>query len=213
MRLGLFGGSFDPVHYGHLILAEQCREQCQLDEVWFVPARQPPHKFGLGLSSAADRMKMLQLATFDNPVFQVSDIELRRDGLSYTVETLQQVHEQWPDRELFFLLGADSLLDFPNWREPERIVQLAKLVAVNRGGTEIPDKEQLVVQLGRFIFDRVVWVEMPEIKISATDIRQRVRAGRSIRYLVPPAVEQYIKTHALYTEKTSSNPDRSNSVG
>jgi len=198
MRLGIFGGSFDPVHYGHLILAEQCREQCELDEVWFVPARQPPHKTARHLSPEKARMEMLELATAGHEAFRVSDIELRREGLSYTVDTLQQLHDEGPQRELFFLIGGDSLFDLPHWREPDRIAELATIVAVNRAGRRLPERSELEQLLGPSLAARIKLVTMPAVDLSSTDIRARVQQGRSIRYLVPRAVEQYILEHGLY---------------
>src|SRR5262249_55888086 len=125
MRLGLFGGSFDPVHYGHLLLAETCREQCRLDAVWFVPAAVPPHKQARELSSAENRVEMLKLAIAGNEAFSVYQMEIERGGVSYTVDTLEQLHAEDPTRELFFLMGADSLADLPTWRNPRRICELA----------------------------------------------------------------------------------------
>jgi nicotinate-nucleotide adenylyltransferase len=201
MRLGIFGGSFDPVHYGHLILAEQCREQCRLDEVWFVPAASPPHKPGLTLAPEAARVEMLQFALAGNPDFRISRVELDRGGVSYSVQTLQQLHDEDPSRELFFLIGADSLRDFPTWREPERIAELATLVAVNRGFTAPADLDTWLKRLPEPIRTRMQLVEMPPIGISATEIRRRVAEGRSIRYLVPRAVEVYIAEKGLYRER------------
>ena len=200
MRLGLFGGSFDPVHYGHLVLAEQCREQCRLDEVWFVPTRNPPHKRDRLLTPAEERVEMLELAVAGYPVFQVSRIELDREGLTYTVDTLQQLHNDASERELFFLIGADSLMDLPHWRQPQRIGQLATIVAVNRGDRPLPSPADLQHTLGPNLAARVQLVTMPGIDLSSTDIRRRVREGRSIRFLVPRAVEVYIAEKGLYRE-------------
>ena len=134
MRLGIFGGTFDPVHYGHLLLAECCREQCKLDEVWFLPAAVPPHKQDLELSSAEDRINMLELAIAGQSAFGVCRYEIDRGGVNYTFETLAHFHEEDPCRELFFLLGADMLADLPHWRHPAQILELAVPVAVRRPG-------------------------------------------------------------------------------
>lgn len=195
MRLGIFGGAFDPVHNGHLLLAEQCREQCQLDEVWFVPTKIPPHKAAGSLSPDADRVEMLKLATAGRPEFVVSEIELKRENVSWTVDTLRQLGEDHPDDELFFLIGADSLRDFPTWKEPGEIVKLATVVAVNRGEASLGE---LTAGLKPEIAANVRLVTMPGISISATDLRQRVSAGKSIRYLVPRAVEEIILARKLY---------------
>lgn len=200
MRLGIFGGSFDPVHYGHLLLAETCREACSLDEVWFVPNAQPPHKRAAALTPVRQRLEMLELALADAPGLRVSAIEADRPGLSYTVETLDQLRRQQPNTELFFLMGADSLQDLPTWREPERICQLATLLIVGRPGMPVPD----LSILERYLDARQVeavrrhYVEMPLIALSSTDVRQRVRHAQSIRFRTPRAVQEYIVQHQLY---------------
>jgi nicotinate-nucleotide adenylyltransferase len=200
MRLGILGGSFDPVHYGHLLLAESCREQCRLDAVWFVPAAVPPHKQDCTLSPAADRVEMLKLAIGGQEAFSVCTWEIDRGGVSYTVETLQSLQNEDPKRELFFLMGADSLADLPTWREPERICSLAIPAVVRRAGSPEPDDSVLAKLMSpeRLTIARQHRVEMPTIDLSATEIRRRVSAGQSIRYRTPRAVEKYIETHGLY---------------
>ncbi|APW62156.1 nicotinate (nicotinamide) nucleotide adenylyltransferase [Paludisphaera borealis] len=136
MRLGLFGGTFDPIHLGHLILAEQCREACGLERVWFVVAGEPPHKRGPARTPVAHRLEMARLAVAGHSAFEVSDIEAVRPGPHYSVETLAEVQRLRPADDLFFLIGADSLVDLPTWREPDRITQLATIVVVNRPGVE-----------------------------------------------------------------------------
>ena len=195
MRLGIFGGAFDPVHNGHLLLAEQCREQCQLDEVWFVPTNIPPHKAAGSLSPDADRVEMLKLATAGRPEFVVSEIELKREEVSWTVDTLRLLHDERPDDELFFLIGADSLRDFPTWKEPKAIAHLASDVAVNRGETSL---DELTVGLKPELTAIVRHVTMPGISISSTDLRSRVSAGKSIRYQFPRAVEEFIIQRKLF---------------
>lgn len=197
MRLGIYGGTFDPVHYAHLLLAEQCREQLALDQVWFLPAAAPPHKSGVNISPAKDRLEMLRLATAGHGAFAVHDREIRRGGTSYTVDTLAELVEEDPRRELFLLMGADSFADLPTWREPERILQLATIAAVNRG-RGAPDLGPVVARLGAAARNRIRVLEMPPVGISASDLRARVGAGKSIRYLIPRAAEQYITEHGLY---------------
>ena len=204
MRLGLLGGTFDPVHYGHLLLAEQCREQCALDEVWFLPSHRPPHKTGAAISPGTARVEMLEFATAGHSRFVVSRLELERGGTTFTVDTLEQLKEEDPDRELFFLIGGDSLHDLPTWREPARIAQLATIVAVNRGDRPLPDAGTLEATLGPAIASRIRLATMPGIDLSATDIRRRVREGRSIRYMTPRAVEMYIYEHNLYGPQPES---------
>lgn len=198
MRLGLFGGTFDPVHLGHLILAEQCREQCRLDQVWFLPSGSPPHKPAVGISPGKHRIEMLELATAGHSAFVVSRLEIDRTGTTFTVDTLQQLRQEDPQRELYFLIGADSLADLPTWREPERIAQLAVIVAANRGDRPLPDTHALRQQVGDLIASRIQSATIPGIDLSASDIRRRVREGNSIRFMVPRPVELYIAEHGLY---------------
>ncbi len=198
MRLGIFGGTFDPVHYGHLLLAEQCREQCRLDQVWFLPAGVPPHKLERTIASGKARAEMLELAVAGHDHFRIDRRELDRADPCYTVETLAALKAEDPSRELVFLLGADSLVDFPTWREPRRIVEMAHLAIVNRGGAPLPDLAPLRRDLGETIESRLHFVTIPGTDISSSDIRRRVRDGKSIRYMAPRAVECYIRTHGLY---------------
>jgi nicotinate-nucleotide adenylyltransferase len=191
MRLGLFGGTFDPIHLGHLILAEACREACDLDLVWFVVAGAPPHKRG-GRTDVNHRLEMARLAVAGNPAFEVSEIETRRPGPHYSVETLEAVARERPEDELFFLIGADSLADLPQWREPGRIMTLASLVVANRPGFEPSAFE---VPPGSRPISRVT---ISPIGIASHEIRRLCRDGRSIRYQIPRAVEAYIDAHGLY---------------
>jgi nicotinate-nucleotide adenylyltransferase len=204
MRLGIFGGSFNPVHYGHLLLAECCREACALDQVWIVPAAVPPHKQGQELAPAKARLEMLELALAGNEHLRPSAIEVERSGVSYTVETLAAIRDSQPGAELFLLRGADSRHDLPSWREPQRICELAVPVVVRRRGSAEPDLAVLapLVSLERLAEIRRVQVEMPLIELSSTDLRERAASGRSLRYRTPRAVERYIETHALYRERT-----------
>ena len=200
MQLGIFGGSFDPVHYGHLLLAECCREACSLDEVWLVPAAVPPHKSGRELAAAKHRLGMLELALAGNERLRPSSIELDRGGVSYTVDTLAAIRGERPETELFLLMGADSLRDLPTWREPQRICELATPVVVRRSGAPQPDLAVLKQFMPSERIDQVrgLMVEMPIIELSSTDLRERAAAGRSLRYRTPRAVEKYIETHRLY---------------
>lgn len=200
MKLGLYGGTFDPVHYGHLLLAERCREELELDEVRFIPAGDPPHKSRADLTSGKARAEMLEFATAGNPRLTVDRRELDRPGRSYTFETLEQLHRESPDAELYFLMGADSLADLPQWREPQRIAELALIVAVNRGDRPLPDQFSLTATLGATIASRVLFVSMPGIDLSATELRQRAALGKSLRYTTPPAVEAYIRDQGLYRD-------------
>jgi nicotinate-nucleotide adenylyltransferase len=199
MRLGLFGGTFDPIHLGHLILAESCREACELDRVWFVVAGAPPHKPG-DRTSVADRIEMVRIAIAGNPAFEVSDLETRRPGPHYSVETLEEVHLQRPEDELFFLIGADSLADLPQWRQPERIAALATLVVVDRPGVGLGLSSRWP-DLGPSARPFRM-VTIPPIGIASHDLRRRVAEGRSVRYQVPRGVQAYIEAQGLYRDPT-----------
>ena len=198
MRLGIYGGTFDPIHYGHLLLAERCRDELQLDEVWFIPAGSPPHKQGRVSTPAKARMAMVEFAVSGFPEFRVSRIELERVGPSYTVQTLEQVRASAPSREVFLLMGADSIAELVTWKDPARILELAQVVAVNRAG-EKPDLSslnELMQQTGR----TVRTIEMPAMGISASEIRSRVALKQSIRFLTPRPVEMYIRQNNLYAD-------------
>jgi nicotinate-nucleotide adenylyltransferase len=207
MKLGIFGGSFDPVHYGHLLLAESCREQLNLDKVFFVPAGLPPHKRGAKLTPAIHRLAMLELAIGGEPGFEICRFEIDRQETSYTVETLRWFRTQFQQAELFLLVGADMLNDLPNWREADEICRLAQPVGVRRGGSAPPSFERLTPLLPP---ERLEWlknthVDMPEVALSSSEIRRRVRQQQSIRFRVPKAVEQYILTHGLYRDSVGEN--------
>ncbi|MGC8640776.1 MAG: nicotinate-nucleotide adenylyltransferase, partial [Isosphaeraceae bacterium] len=195
MRLGLFGGTFDPVHLGHLILAEQCREVCRLDRVWFVVAGSPPHKQG-ERTPVAQRLEMVRIAIAGHPSFEVCDLETRRPGPHYSFETLELVHAERPHDDLFFLIGGDSLVDLPNWREPARIARLASIVVVNRPGISEVD----AIDLPDFGpgSNKLQSVSVPPIGIASHELRRRIAEGRTIRYLVPRGVEAFIEAHRLY---------------
>jgi len=198
MKLGIFGGTFDPVHYGHLILAETAREVCRLNEVRFLPAYSPPHKRNQRITTGKQRVEMLEFATAGFPEFVVDQRELKREGTSYTVETLTEMTEQFPNAELHFLMGADSLIDLPNWKEPQRMASLAKIIAVNRDNSSSEDLHQVVSNLPDSIQRSVIILEMPQIGISASDLRLRISEKHSIRFLTPRPVERYILEHRLY---------------
>ncbi len=197
VRIGVLGGTFDPVHYGHLRLAEEVREALGLQRVWLIPAFVSPFRTAEQLSDPTHRLQMLQLAAQDNPHFTVSDIEIQRGGVSYTVETLHALQAQLPDTELYLILGADALRGFPTWREPERIVQVCQLAAGVRPDHDLPTT---LNALPEPIRARVQPIPTTPLDISASELRQRVRARRSIRYLTPPNVIEYIHQHRLYLE-------------
>jgi nicotinate-nucleotide adenylyltransferase len=200
MRLGLYGGSFDPVHRGHLVLADSCAQQAALDKVWFVPAARQPLKPTGPQASDADRLTLLRLALADRPSFKVSELELERGGVSYTVDTLAAIQAQHPEAELFFLMGADSLADLPHWHRPEEICQLATLLVVRRAEAPEPDFEVLrdVAAAERLERFRDHQVEMPATPISSSQIREMIAAEGAWRKLVSEGVAQHIERESLY---------------
>ncbi|MFN8619209.1 MAG: nicotinate-nucleotide adenylyltransferase [Chloroflexota bacterium] len=206
--LGVMGGTFDPIHLGHLAVAEQTREALDLDGVLFVVAADPPHKQGATISPAAHRLAMVELAIADNPWFRVSRMELDRPGPSWSVDTLAELAAQ-ADAEgrerPVFILSVEALAGFPSWREPGRILDLARVAVVPRGGTPVPERAWLTERFpGRE--DRFVLLDGPRMGHAATDIRARVATGRSIRYLLPRAVAAYIGEHQLYQPAPSPQP-------
>ena len=204
MRIGIFGGSFDPVHLGHLVVAECCREQARLDRVIFVPTAIQPFKQSRQPVAGQHRAEMLALAVGGNPAFEVSTVELDRGGVSYTVDTLAALRATHGTDELFLMLGPDALASLPDWREPARILDLAGVIAVERDGLDdvssSVQEPRLATLLGReraqqLTADRV---RVPALAIRSSDLRALVKAGRSIRYRTPRAVERFIATHGLY---------------
>lgn len=202
MKIGIFGGTFDPIHCGHLLLAEQCREQCGLDEVRFMVAGNPPHKTSSNITDGKLRAEMLEFAAAGIPAFVVDRMELNRQTLTYTVDTLRELSEDG-SLDLHFIMGADSLEDLPNWREPAAILELATVIAVNRGDRPMPSLDKLRGALGEIVDKRIRIVTMPGIDLSATDIRRRVHEGLSIRFQVPRSVEMYIEEHGIYRASES----------
>ena len=203
MRIGVFGGSFDPIHYGHLLLAEQCREQAQLDKILFIPAAVSPLKESGPVASDRQRIEMVSLAIAGHSSFEISTIEIDRGETSFTVDTLAELKSsEYADDQLFLLIGQDSLATFDRWKEPQKICDLAMLLVVarpNRGNEAVDLKalepfatDEQLDQIQSFAFQSRL------IDISSTDIRQRVAAGRSIRFLTPRSVEKYMETAKLY---------------
>jgi nicotinate-nucleotide adenylyltransferase len=190
-KIGVLGGTFDPIHVGHLVLAEQVREKFQLERVIFIPCASPPHKTEQRLSPANDRFEMTKLALEGNLYFFVSDIELKREGLSYTVETLRELKELYKDSEIYFLTGSDVLNEITTWKDPEEIYKLAKIVIGIRPGFDKFDAENHFAK-------KSIIVDITGVDISSTQIREKVSKSESIKYLVPSKVEEYIKSRNLY---------------
>ncbi len=195
-RLGIYGGTFDPIHIGHLIIAAQIQASLNLDRIVFVPAGVPPHKDPALITPASDRLAMLRLAIPGNPAFTVDTLELDREGRSFTADTLATFREREPDAERWFIIGGDSLADFHTWRSPDTIVSLARLAVARRPGWDIDigsANRRVPATTGR-----IDVVDTPLIDIASNEIRARVRAGRPVRYLIPDSVRDYIADHGLY---------------
>jgi nicotinate-nucleotide adenylyltransferase len=195
LRIGILGGSFDPIHYGHLAIAEEARVSLQLDRVVFVPAALQPLKHGGHGATSAQRFEMARLACGTNAKFEVSPIEIERPGPSYSVVTLEEFHKTRPG-EYYFILGADAAGDLGRWYAAERIIELARIVVVGRPGAA-PNHEQLIHTFPR-LAEHMLLVAGPRLDISSTLLRDRVASGRSIRYLTPDSVVEYIAQHRLY---------------
>ena len=197
MRVGIAGGTFDPIHLGHLIIAEEARVSLGLDEVVFIPAGQPWMKAGRSLTPPRHRLNMVRLATASNPFFRVSSIEIDRSGPTYTVDTIRELgRESVGGHDLYFILGIDSLRGFHRWKEPEAILELCTLVTAPRPGYQDNDFAPPV----NIPPEKLVSLEGPGVEISSTEIRRRVALGLSVRYWVPEEVERYIHQHGLYTD-------------
>ena len=203
-RLGLLGGTFDPPHVGHLWLATLARDALDLDRVLFLPAGTPPHKRRRRLSSAADRTLMTRLAIADDPAFELCPIETARPGPSYTVDTVTELLRRYPSAtRLILIMAADSLLQMDSWREPDRLLSLVEWAVGPRPGAEGPSRAALRARFGAAA-QRIHLLSGPALDVSSTQVRQRVAAGRAIRYLVPRSVEELIRERGLYRERRAS---------
>ncbi len=197
LRLGVFGGTFDPPHIGHMVLAEQAREQLGLQRVLWVPSGNPWRKAARPVTAAADRLEMARLATSGHRAFRVWTGEVSREGPSYTVDTIEELSEKYAGSELYLLLGGDALEDLPNWRRPARIIALARLAVAVRGNTRLGKRslERLLPGLSK----RVDRLSIPRIDVSSTDLRARAASAASLRYLVLDPVLRFIRERKLYT--------------
>jgi len=200
-RIGVLGGTFDPVHNGHLHIACQLREALGLERIVWAPAGRPPHKAGQIVSSDRDRLAMLELGLASSPSDEISTIDINRSGPSYTADMLELLSARLHPARLFFLMGEDSLRDLPTWHDPDRILQTAELAVAGRPGVDTDlDAVALAVPA---VSGRVHLIPIKEVAVSSSDIRRRVRDRESIRGLVPPAIEKYIREHDLYTARNS----------
>ena len=201
-RIGVMGGTFDPIHHGHLVAASEVQGWFGLDEVIFVPTGQPWQKADREVSEAEHRYLMTVIATAANPRFRVSRVDIDREGPTYTIDTLRDLRAEHPDADLFFITGADAISEIFGWRDAEELFGLAHFVGCTRPGSEM-DAETL----GRIPHERVTMLEVPALAISSTDCRQRQAAGQPVWYLVPDGVVQYITKHGLYAHPSSERED------
>ena len=198
MKTGVFGGTFDPVHIGHLAVAERVHSDLGLSRVIFVPTNISPFKLGQLTLSGEHRLSMLSLAIQDNPHFEASDIELRRGGTSYTVDTMEILKGLYPDDEFYFIMGMDSFLELNGWKGVDRLVELSQLVVVTRPGYELPSEQSNLLTLPPGVWRRTCFLEVVGLDIAATEIRDRIKRGQSVRYLLVPEVMTYIHENRIY---------------
>lgn len=201
-RIGLMGGTFDPIHHGHLVAAEEARFQFGMEKVIFIPAGQPPHKNGKNITHPYHRLEMTRRAIGSNPHFTVSDIEIKKEGLSYTIDTVRDMRKQYKGWEIFFITGADAVLEILTWKNVEELLQKCYFVAATRPGFRLEALGEKLARLGPEYASRIKTLEVPALAISSTDIRRRVNEGRPIKYLLPEAAENYIYQHGLYKDLT-----------
>jgi len=197
MNIGILGGTFDPIHVGHLVVAEEARVKLGLSEVLFLPAGQPWLKVDRTVTPAIHRVDMVRLAIAGNPYFKLCTLELERDGPSYSIDTITALRSQLGAQSFFFILGSDSLAEFHLWKEPAKLVQMCRLVVVPRLGLSLPDLNSLETRIPGLVHN-VTQLDAPVMEVSSSEIRQRVAQGLSIRYLVPDKVGEYIVEQKLY---------------
>lgn len=196
MRIGILGGTFDPVHLAHLIIAEEVRQRLELPKILFIPAGNPWMKKGL-VTPAEHRVEMVKLAIKSNPFFELSTLEVERPGPTYTVDTLLELKEKFgPETEFYFIIGPDALVELPKWKSPDQLIRLCRLVGMRRPGAEVKLEELEAAIPG--LSSHIIFMNEPQIGINSTDIRERVNKGLSIWYLVPDEVQNYIYEHKLY---------------
>lgn len=198
-KIGIMGGTFDPIHIGHLILGEAAWRQFRLDEVWFMPAGNPPHKkHREGRATDEQRVNMVQRAIQSNPHFKLSLVEMNPDGYSYTYRTLQRLRETYPDTDWYFIMGADSLTDFDTWREPQRITEACQVVVATRNQMDDTEFRDLLEKRRKEFHHDFLRMDTPNLDISSAHLREMVQAGESIRYYTPDSVLNYIRENKLY---------------
>lgn len=200
-KYGIMGGTFDPIHVGHLVIAEEIRYKFNLDKVIFIPAGNPPHKDVKNITSGEHRYQMTMLATVSNPYFDVSSIELDKKEITYTIDTIKELKKSCKDdAEFYFITGADSLLELSTWKSVDQLLNMCKFVAATRPGFKMTKIETKVKELESKYNKEIYTVTVPALQISSTDIRNRIKSGITVKYLLPESVEEYIIKHRLYLE-------------
>lgn len=193
------GGTFDPIHNGHLVIAECARHEFQLDQVVFVPCGSPPHKKDYDITDAKHRYRMVELAVAGNPYFRISPVEIERQGISYAIDTLKIFQTIYgTDTELFFITGADAIVEILTWKKVDEVMEMCSFIAATRPGYSLPQLNKAIRSLPPGFQRKIITIEIPGIAVSSTEIRRRVQAGRPIKYLLPEAVEQYIVKHGIW---------------
>ncbi|MDD4803289.1 MAG: nicotinate-nucleotide adenylyltransferase [Syntrophomonas sp.] len=203
-NIGILGGTFDPIHYGHIVAAECVRDALQLDRIIFIPAARPPHKTPGEILDSQHRLEMVKLAVKDNPYFVVSELEINRSGLSYTVDTIAVFQQKCPQTKIFFIIGVDALLLINTWKDYERLASMCSFAVVTRPGYQLNRDSEAFRDIPPEVLNKIHLLQVPGLYISSSHIRQRVGRGQTIKYLLPPAIEDYIREHDLYQEEEYS---------
>lgn len=198
MKIGIMGGTFNPIHHGHLILSEYIRTEANLDKIIFIPTGVPPHKFDVDVLDGKTRLEMVDLAIENNPYFISSDIEVKRTKMTYTIDTLIELEEIYKGCQLYMIIGADTLMSLGSWRDYPRFLSLARFIVIDRLGLSSADIFEEIVRLNKQFKAEIQSMESPVIDISSTSIRDRLKKGLSIKYLVPESIEEYILLNNLY---------------
>ncbi len=204
--IGVLGGTFDPIHLGHLAMAERVRCELGLDKIIFVPAFVSPYKINQQTASPEARLEMVRLAIGDNPAFELSVTELSRGGTSYTVDTMEILSRENPGKEMYFLMGMDTLMDLKGWKGVDRLIELCRLVVVSRPGYEVSRERLAGLGLPGRLWERTIFLEAPGLEIASSELRGRFQRQESVRYLLPAPVEDYIRTHGLYMDPLEESP-------
>lgn len=200
MKIGIMGGTFNPIHLGHLMMTEYIREEMNYDKILFIPTGNPPHK-QIDVLDAEVRMEMVKIAVADNPYFEVSDVEVRKEGISYSVDTVAELKKQYPEDELFFIIGSDILPDLKDWRRFDELARSIRFILAVRPGFESLSREEIrgeIRDLHMRYGAEITVVETPRYEISSTDLRNRLASGKSVKYLIPDEVIEYIESRGCY---------------